>query len=117
MRLYKESTEFTEIFLRQILSFVVIVYRHTRCVIVISHHTSMHVYIYACTLAVGSAPLNTLVLWSSYHRDIKLFGAFFSSFPFPFFCPIPHPPPLSSFTLLILFLSYNFAAVSSDYAD
>lgn len=50
---------------------------------IVSHYTSMHVHIYACTLAVDSAPLNTLVLWSSYHRDIKLFGALFSPFPLP----------------------------------
>lgn len=56
-----------------------IVYRHRHTERVISYHTSMHVHVYACTLAVGSAPLNTLVLWSSYHRDIKLFGALFSS--------------------------------------
>lgn len=46
---------------------------------------------YTLVLAVGSAPFNTLVLWSSYHRDIKLFGALFFLF--------PNPPLFSTFVL------------------
>lgn len=69
----------------------------------------MRVHIYTCTLAVGSAPLNTLVLWSSYHRDIQLFGALFALFLMLYFSP--------TFLLALnLFLSYNSAAVSG-YTD
>lgn len=79
--------------------------------VIVSHHTSMYTHIYACTLAVGLAPLNTLVLWSSYHRDIKLFGAL--SLPFPQFSIFLH----HFFLHCKSFFTFNFAAVSSGYAD
>lgn len=67
----------------------------------------MHVHVYACTLAVGSAPLNTLVLWSSYHRDIKLFGALFS--------PVPRPPPSSFLALYQSFFFFFFLTIPQRY--